>query len=257
MAWNIHAAQAFVINIVIFFKNRIKYIYLQQSLNPIWVLALRTRWYCWVTKNIITQCEMFCDSIIDNWYSCTTGPNFTRQISSQNSDFEYFLNKTRGVCDEILLFEMAYPNGASLHFLYNMMLGLLVSSLVTQNHPGTHFQTLVALLFDPSSCFPVVLQLPQQAVLLPSVLCILYLTLQTPAPVWLNTRWQNRLLTWICLLINTYLCRRRRKKPPNFALVQFCSVSIFDLSIWLWFFTLFKYAWGNTMDVWRDLYSIH
>lgn len=58
-------------------------------------------------KNIITQCEMFCDSIIDNWYSCATGPNFTRQISSQNSDFEYVLNKTRGVCNEILLIEMA------------------------------------------------------------------------------------------------------------------------------------------------------
>lgn len=65
-------------------------------------------------KNIITtQCEIFCENIIDNWYSCVTGPNFTLQISSQNSDFECFLIKTRGVCDEILLIEMAESNAAS------------------------------------------------------------------------------------------------------------------------------------------------
>lgn len=57
-----------------------------------------------------------------------------------------------------------------------------------------------------------------------------------------------------------YIFVQEKKKETS----KFCtSPVLLSINLWLkyltytWFFTLYKYAWGNTMDVWRDLYSIN
>lgn len=108
------------------------------------------------------------------------------------------------------------------------------------------------------------------------LLRILHLTVQTPAPLWLNTRWQNRLLTWICLLMNTYCDVEKKKNSSSCTSAVLLHINLFFFSLSFFFFGVvsyfccckykknfgilssqlisailifFKCAWGKTLDV--------